>query len=111
MQKIVLLSNCSTQQFDKIYAIYEKSFPLSEQKSKEFFITLFEREDYSIFICQNQDEIEIYRGRESSLRRTESEMLIGTNLNAVDLLEDLRNSIGITPKLFPEINSGLTVKL
>lgn len=62
-------------------------------------------------INQNQDEIEIYRGRESSLRRTESEMLIGANLNAVDLLEDLRNSIGITPKLFPEINSGLTVKL
>ena len=58
MQEVILLSKCSIQQFDKIYAIYEKSFPLSEQKSKEFFRTLFEREDYSIFICQNQDEIE-----------------------------------------------------
>ncbi len=58
MQEVILLSKCSSQQFDKIYAIYEKSFPLSEQKSKEFFRTLFEREDYSIFICQNQDEIE-----------------------------------------------------
>ena len=58
MQEVILLSKCSSQQFDKIYAIYEKSFPLSEQKSKEFFRTLFEREDYSTFICQNQDEIE-----------------------------------------------------
>ena len=58
MQEVILLSKCSSQQFDKIYAIYEKSFPLSEQKSKEFFRTLFEREDYSIFICQNQNEIE-----------------------------------------------------
>lgn len=60
---------------------------------------------------ENQEEIEIYRGRESSWARPESEMLIGTNLNASDLLEDLRNSIGISPKLFPEINSGLTVKI
>lgn len=62
-------------------------------------------------INQNQDEVEIYRGRESSRVRPESEMLIGTSLNAKDLLEDLRNSIGTSPKLFPEINSGLTVKL
>lgn len=62
-------------------------------------------------INQNQDEIEIYRGRESSWARPESEILIGTYLSATDLLEDLRNSIGISPKLFPEINSGLTVKL
>ena len=62
-------------------------------------------------IKQNQNEIEIYRGRESSRARPESEILLGTNLNAKDLLEDLRNSIGTSPKLFPEINSGLTVKL
>lgn len=62
-------------------------------------------------INQNQDEVEIYRGRESSWARPESEMLIGTNLNANDLLEDLRSSIGTSPKLFPDINSGLTVKL
>jgi len=60
---------------------------------------------------QDQNEIEIYRGRESSWARPESELLIGTSLNATDLLEDLRNSIGISPKLFPEINSGLTVKI
>lgn len=59
----------------------------------------------------NQEKIEIYRGRESSWARPESEMLIGTKLNAKDLLEDIRNSIGTSPKLFPEINSGLTVKL
>ncbi|WP_334125407.1 hypothetical protein [Empedobacter brevis] len=62
-------------------------------------------------INQNQDEVEIYRGRVSSWARPESEMLIGTSLNATDLLEDLRSSIGSSPKLFPEINSGLTVKI
>ncbi|MGB7528974.1 hypothetical protein [Sphingobacterium cellulitidis] len=62
-------------------------------------------------INHKQEEIEIYRGRASSWARPESEMLIGTRLNAEDLLEDLRNSIGTSPKLFPEINSGLTVKL
>lgn len=62
-------------------------------------------------INQNQDEVNIYRGRESSWARPESEILIGTSLIAEDLLEDLRNSIGKSPKLFPEINSGLTVKL
>ncbi|KQM42120.1 hypothetical protein ASE55_12965 [Chryseobacterium sp. Leaf201] len=60
---------------------------------------------------QNQDEVKIYRGRESSWTRPESEVLIGTSLNATDLLEDLRNSIGISPQLFPEINSGLTIKI
>ena len=62
-------------------------------------------------INQNQDEVEIYRGRESSWARPESEMLIGTSLNATDLLDDLRSSIGSSPKLFPEINSGLTIKI
>lgn len=62
-------------------------------------------------IDQDQDEVIIYRGRESSWVRPESEALIGKSLNSRDLLYDLRDSIGVSPKLLPEINSGLTVKL
>jgi len=55
--------------------------------------------------------VEIYRGRQSSWARPESELKIGNQLNANDLLEDLRTNIGTTPKILPEVNSGLTVKL
>lgn len=63
--------------------------------------------------AQNEriDQVEIYRGRESSQKRPESEAKIGTFLDATALLEDLRSSIGKEPKLLPEINSGLTVKI
>ena len=57
------------------------------------------------------EDVEIYRARESSRTRPESEAKIGTFLSCKDLLDDLRNSIGTEPKLFPEINSGLCVKI
>lgn len=60
---------------------------------------------------KNIYNIQIYRARESSWVRPESEAKIGTTISAKDLLEDLRNSIGVEPKLFPEINSGLSVKI
>lgn len=58
MGQVILLSSCTKQQFDLIYSIYEIAFPLAEQKSKEFFESLFKNEDYSIFICENQGNIE-----------------------------------------------------
>ncbi|MGX5683401.1 hypothetical protein ACWKWW_02475 [Chryseobacterium cucumeris] len=57
------------------------------------------------------ESVEIYRGRQSSFVRPESEVQIGKKLDPLELLEDLRNSIGKQPKLFPEINSGLTIKI
>ncbi len=57
------------------------------------------------------EQVEIYRARESSWARPESEAKIGTTLSPRDLLEDLRNSIGVEPNLLPEINSGLSVKI
>jgi len=61
---------------------------------------------------KNGDEyVEIYRGRQSSWARQESELKIGKHLNVNELLEDLRTNIGRTPKSLPEVNSGLTVKL
>jgi len=57
------------------------------------------------------EEVEIYRARESSWTRAESEAKIGTFLSSQDLLDDLRTSIGSEPKLFPEINSGLCLKI
>lgn len=67
-------------------------------------------------ICQRAindkiETLEIYRARESSWTRQESEAKIGSTISAKDLLQDLRESIGIEPKLFPEINSGLCAKI
>ncbi|MEM4711337.1 MAG: hypothetical protein QXL18_05305 [Candidatus Woesearchaeota archaeon] len=55
--------------------------------------------------------VEVYRARESKKQRKESELRIGELIDAQELLEDLRNSIGKEPKLLPEINSGLSVKI
>jgi hypothetical protein len=55
--------------------------------------------------------VEVYRARESSWARPESEALIGAHLDAADLLEDLRSHIGEAPTLLPEVNSGLSVRL
>ena len=57
------------------------------------------------------DFVEVYRARESSRSRQESEIMIGKRINPSDLLEDLRSSIGITPKMLPDINSGLSIKI
>lgn len=63
-------------------------------------------------IEDNIPEVEVYRGRESSRPRPESEALIGTRIPADALLEDLRLSVSVTPALLPPgPNSGLTVRL
>lgn len=62
-------------------------------------------------INSNSEKVEIYRARVSSWSRPESEQKIGTFLIPKDLLEDLRASVGKEPKLLPEINSGLCVKI
>jgi hypothetical protein len=61
-------------------------------------------------IENNIETVEIYRARESSWSRPESEMKIGTKINAIELLNDLRGSVGEEPKILPEVNSGLSVK-
>lgn len=62
-------------------------------------------------IEKNDEKVEIYRARESSWSRSESEALIGRIVDANELLADLRENIGKTPKLLPVFNSGLSVKL
>ena len=62
-------------------------------------------------IEKGDENLEIYRARESSWSRPESEQLIGNDVNAKELLNDLRENIGKKPNLLPEINSGLSVKL
>ena len=57
------------------------------------------------------ENVEIYRARESSQARSSSDEKIGLQISAKDLLEDLRNSIGVQPQILPEVNSGLSVKL
>jgi hypothetical protein len=67
-------------------------------------------------ICLKAIELEIeivtvYRARVSSNPRSESNSKIGAEISAKELLEDLRSTIGQSPKLLPEINSGLSVKI
>ncbi len=54
-------------------------------------------------------ELEVYRARESSWRRPESEARIGGKLDTSKLLDDLRTNIGKQPQYLPEVNSGLSV--
>lgn len=54
--------------------------------------------------------VEVYRARESTWSRPESEALIGTRLDATELLDDLRTHQGKEPSLLPDVNSGLSVK-
>ncbi|MDA3780416.1 MAG: hypothetical protein PF487_09405 [Bacteroidales bacterium] len=62
-------------------------------------------------IEDGSNEVEIYRARESSWSRSESEMKIGSKIEANILLDDLRSNIGQEPKILPEVNSGLSIKL
>lgn len=62
-------------------------------------------------LANNINEVEIYRARDSSWARPESEAKIGKKISAQDLLDDLRSSVGGEPKLMPEVNSGLSVKI
>lgn len=58
-------------------------------------------------------EVEIYRARESRDERPASNAKIGTRLNPVQLLDDLRSN-STTPFRFavlPEVGSGLSVRL
>jgi hypothetical protein len=55
-------------------------------------------------------KVEVYRARDSSWARAESEALIGTLIDAGELLEDLRARKGEEPTLLPQVNSGLSVR-
>lgn len=92
-----------------------KEIKMNSQASKLLCQSEFNRY-YIRAIClraleEGSEEVEIYRARQSSWARPESEAKIGQKVQASELLEDLRNSIGVEPKLFPDINSGLSIKL
>jgi len=64
-------------------------------------------------VSEGISEVEVYRGKEVSHPRIESEMKIGTLVSAIELLKDLRNSVGVETALGipPGPNSGITVCL
>lgn len=62
-------------------------------------------------LSEGGQEVEVYRARESSWSRPESEALVGTKLRASEILEDLRSSQGSEPRLLPDVNSGLSVRI
>jgi hypothetical protein len=59
---------------------------------------------------EDSNQVEVYRARESTWARPESEALIGQLLDAADLLIDLRTHIGEEPTLLPDVNSGLSIR-
>lgn len=64
-------------------------------------------------IEENLDQVEVYRGKQVSQPRPESEAMLGKKLSAKTLLEDLRKSIGVDTVLgLPSgPNSGLTIRI
>lgn len=80
---------------------------LSQSEFNRFYI----RAVCARAIKEGVENVEVYRARESSWTRPESEAKIGLAIPAKELLEDLRNSIGAEPNLLPDINSGLSVRI
>ncbi|MCC5613454.1 hypothetical protein LC612_43975 [Nostoc sp. CHAB 5834] len=60
-------------------------------------------------IKEGEIHVRVYRARTSSSPRPDSDLKIGTLLNAADLLQDLRLTIGTAANILPEISSGLSV--
>lgn len=80
---------------------------LSQSEFNRFYI----RAVCARAIKQGVENVEVYRARQSSWSRPESEAKIGLAIPAKELLDDLRNSIGAEPNLLPDINSGLSVRI
>lgn len=100
--------------FNSTYLRQDKTVKMPSNASKLLSQSEFNRY-YIRALClrainEDHNSVEIYRARESSWTRPESEAKIGTFIGAQELLDDLRTSIGTEPKLFPGINSGLSVK-
>ena len=64
-------------------------------------------------IEKNMGEVEVYRGKEVSRPRPESQAKLGKKLSAKTLLEDLRESVGVDTVLGLPAgpNSGLTIRM
>lgn len=56
-------------------------------------------------------EVQVYRARQSSRPRPESERMIGMLLDPALLLDDLRLHVGREPTVLPYVNSGLSVRI
>lgn len=64
-------------------------------------------------VAEGRPNVEVYRGKQVTSPRLQSEALIGRRFDAVSLLNDLRTSQGVEPGLGlpPGPNSGLTIRL
>jgi len=65
-----------------------------------------------IALSQGIEEVEIYRAKQSNEPRRSSQLQIGSKINAIDLLDELRNTSEFGSKnfLIGLPNSGLSVK-
>ena len=83
--------------------------------------TLFAQCEFNRFYCRGlcsyalgnpNNGIPIYRARQSSKPRLESEAKLGRMLDAAVVLKDLRNHLATDVEFgLPEINSGLSLEL
>jgi len=90
---------------------YQKRVPVNASKvlgesefNRYYMIALSKR------ALNENKSIRVYRGRESSRPRPESEALIGKNLNPEETLNKLKDIINIDAQI-PEPNSGITLEL
>lgn len=62
-------------------------------------------------IEMNERDVEVYRAHPLTVKKHKSDLRIGAKINADRLLKELRSSIGVPSTVFPELVSGLSVRL
>jgi hypothetical protein len=94
---------------------YSKRVPVNaaETLAEGEFNRFYARGLCARVVYQGGGSVRVYRAKEVSSPRTESETMLGTVINAEALLNDLRTSTGVEPALGlpPGPNSGLSVQL
>ncbi|MCL7988752.1 hypothetical protein M8998_12455 [Sphingobacterium sp. lm-10] len=81
---------------------------LAESEFNRFYIR-----GLALKAIETQQALTIYRAKHAENPRSESEIMVGKQVNAEKLLNDLRNNIGVDTILGlpPGPNSGLSVRL
>lgn len=88
-------------------------FTAADTLSEGEFNRFFMRGLCRYAIAENIESVVVYRARESSNPRRESELMIGNVHPSRAALRDLRESVGTTPSQLgmPQPNSGLSLRL
>lgn len=87
---------------------YTANVTLAEGEFNRYYI----RALCKIAVDNGTNKVQVYRAKDTSFHRPESDRLIGEFLDAKLVMDDLKRNIGREPSLgVPNPNSGLSVKL